>query len=234
MVNIVYSYFIFSVVITCFIQNLYSFDRVYLKTNYHNFYIPTNIINNTFSKRTIFKRVEIEVATPKELLHELFNDLPKALKIANKYARQKMQLRNTTNKYDQSKISYWGFDGHSTYAEIYPLVVRSNQSNSEFIYYCESSYKSSSFTLSGRFIMNVYVLKQTDEMSLLIIDSYFHLKNKFYAAIAHLFLNNQGSLGQNITYLIDSSIKYMAKIGRISVISYRDNEWLQSEFNIDK
>ena len=193
------------------------FTNFHLATNFAAYYLPEDMVEDGFTKHTIYRAVDIKIYVPVFIFSEIFADLPKAVFLANKYAKQKYEIEPIPNPIKSSYPCYGAFDGYKTQAEIYPLFEETNISSSHFKYYCQGEYDTF-ITLEGFFFMDIKI-KKVGTYSHLHIDAYFQLSNWFLATLAYALMSSK-SFRDRIEKIVDATVSNMVAVGKRTAYYY--------------
>ena len=193
------------------------FTNVSAISNFLNHYIPKKTAKKAFNKKTIHREITVTIHTPLYILSEIFANLPKAVSLANKYAKQKYEIELTNNNFNEKYPCYSAFDGYKTHAEIYPLFEKTNNP-AHFKYFCQGIYKTF-IPIKGFFFMNVSMKEIGYDRSQIKVNTYFQLSSFFLSSIIY-DLRSYKSFRKKMNQIIEATIKNMVAVGRVTSLNY--------------
>ena len=199
-----------------------AFTNTDAKTNYFEYYIPKKTIKKIFNKRSINRDVLVKVKIPTAILSEVFTNLEMVVSLANKYARQKFQVKLAENEIEKDQACFWAFDGYKTYAYIYPLLEdNSNPEDAHFVYYCTGKYQGK-VSIKGFFILDMRI-RRHEARSVVDIKFYFQLANPFISFVTYFLRKENDNFNLRLERLIDSTIQHLVAVGKKTAYGYYTN-----------
>ena len=192
------------------------------KTNYMGYYIPKKKIKKIFNKRTIHRQVIIELKVPTAFLSEIFTNLEKVIFLANKYGKQKYEIKSIENEIEKNFPCFWTFDGDKAHACVYPLLEDNrNPEDAHFVYYGTGGY-TGAVKIKGLFILDMRILRR-GAVTIVDIKSYFQLANPFFSYLTYVLRRENEKFNTKLEKIIDESIEDMVAAGEKTAYGYYAN-----------
>lgn len=204
----------------CMIQNLRAdpkseIDYSLVVKKYQQYYIPPEIIEKIFNKRAILRVTNAYVRAPLFVVTHFFDDAVRGCIIANRITGETLEAKLIKNQYDSNKKCYYGYDGISTEALVYPLIENSYKGH--YSYFSEATYRKGA-KIRGYFLLDLR-MRQVNDVTEIRSEAFFQLADPLVSAFTFALRGNR-TFEVWINRVIDDTIGFLNYVGRKTVEGY--------------